>query len=105
VTQKDYSTDERLAGTIIATLVISVFLYGAFFGVVYLSADRVECGSIGPVPYCSGVYKDVSVNESVVVERNVSEYRSTTCYRNGEQVNCSENFVETNQNYYEEEFE
>jgi hypothetical protein len=105
VTQNDYSTGERLAGTIIGTLVISVFLYGAFFGVVYLTADRVECGSIGPVPYCSGVYKDLSVNRTVEVKRNVSDYRSTTCYRNGRRVNCSENFVETNQNYYEEEFE
>ena len=93
---------QRLVASILSTLIICSVVYGVFLGAVFLTADRVECGSIGPIPYCSGVYKDVSVESEQVVRQNVSKYRSTSCYVNGEKVNCSESFLDTNKKYYEE---
>lgn len=56
-------------------------MMAAVFGFLYLTADDVECGTYGPIPYCTGTYH---------IETNLYENSSTTCHKNGEEVNCSE---------------
>lgn len=89
-------------GLIFAMVLGNALLFAAVFGFTLLTADSVECGSFGPIPYCAGVYETGEVSVNKTVHRNISEYRSTTCYRNGEKINCSEDFLDTNEEYYEE---
>lgn len=87
---------DRILSALIISLLVTGIVYGAVFGVFYLTADEVKCGSVGPIPYCSGVYKssDVQLSQEVNMSR--------TCYQNGEEVNCSQisdDFKEVSEKY------
>lgn len=80
----------------LALAVEATVLTAAYFG-----ADDVECESVGPIPlYCT--FTSEQISSDVTIRKMVN--RSKTCYVNGEKVNCSEDFIKTNQGYYEDEF-
>jgi len=56
-------------GLIFAMVLGNVLLFAAVFGFTLLTADRVECGSFGPIPYCAGVYEtgEVGISRSIVL--------------------------------------
>lgn len=88
---------------LLAVVLGSGLLFGVFSGVMFLTADSVDCGTfLGVVPYCSGTYQTGEIEVNKTVHRNISEYRSTTCFRNGQNVNCTEDFLDTNKKYYKE---
>jgi hypothetical protein len=92
---------KAVSGFLVLFLVIALAVEAAVLGTAYLTADEVECESIGPVPlYCT--FSSTETISNVTMEKRVET--SSTCYRNGEKVNCSEDFIQTNQEYYEEEF-
>jgi len=73
----------NILSAVLASLIFLAFAYGAMFAVLYFTADEVECGSVGLVPYCTGVYHiDTEIQKNISVE--------STCYRNGAKVNCSQ---------------
>jgi len=73
----------NIISAVLASLIFLSFAYAAMFTVFFFTADEVQCGNVGPVPYCTGVY-----HLDTEIQRNVTV--NSTCYRNGVKVNCSQ---------------